>query len=74
MSGSDVEIIMALLALRDEFEDIGTFADVRLGLEASTDRLEDVIARYLSSVGDVVDGEGRVHLDAKLLRPVSVYT
>jgi hypothetical protein len=64
MSGSDVEVVVALLAFRDEFKDIGTLADVWLSLEASTDCLEDVIARDLSSVGDIVDGEGRVHLDA----------
>ena len=52
----DVEVVMVLLAFRDELKDVGAFADLWLGLEACADGLEDVVASDHAPVGDVVDG------------------
>ncbi len=74
MLGSYIKVIVRLLALRYEFKDIGPFAYLGLGLESCADGLEYIIPCDHAPIGDIVDGQGGMHLDAKVLGPFPVLT
>jgi hypothetical protein len=57
MSRFDIEIIVLLLTLSNEFKDVNTFTNIWLSMETSTDGSEDIIASNITSVCDIIDSQ-----------------